>query len=101
AIWPTLNNRIGGPTATEPFPGSITAGSGLSGLFAEAEELTPAESPAPVVELEGLQGYTGPVTIEPRWMERQVVQPNGEVVRVWQPVLVVVPLDPEQRSNQD
>ncbi len=100
AIWPVLNDRAAPIDVTSPG-GGFTAGLDIPSLFSSEESLSPAETQAPPVSFEGLQGYTGPVTIQPRWVERQVTQPDGSVVRVWHPVLVIVPLDPEQRSTQD
>jgi hypothetical protein len=101
AVWPVLSDRELPSDISSPDVITAGAGPSIPSLFSREESLSPAETQIPVVRLEGLQGYTGPVTIQPRWVERQVTQPDGAVVRVWQPVLVIVPLDPELRSSQD
>jgi hypothetical protein len=103
AVWPVLNQQ---DEALGPAIGTVEqfeAGFSMPGQSAAdwraAAEMPLTEANAPQINVENVQGYSGPVTVQFRWMSRTLTQPDGAQVQVWQPVLVVVPLEQESASQ--
>ncbi len=97
ALWPAINSQNGPSGLDARQQNSIEAGIGTpfgaSDWQVRADEAPLPGAAAPVGVVSDLHGYSGPVTIEARWVRRTVERADGTQVQVWQPVLVLVPLE--------
>lgn len=98
AVWPVQQGRdaLDADTMRQE---TITAGFDASRWMTgepdwRSTDLMPqAGSPTVPILFEGAAGYAGPVTLQARLVQRTIEKPDGTQVRVWQPMLVIVPLE--------